>query len=219
MLITNKKKLNLNIFWFLIVILLLWACNGDQDQNELDELSLDEVLEKGEKLNNEITRAEKKLSIRKQKGDTLAIDYKKLIEIFPEIKGFQKQPTEGTNIDDNGDQYSNAIQNYKSKDAELEISIFDYNNAINLFAAASSWKTMNEKVEDNEGYRFVEKLNNYPDSWIYVEYNKIEKNAVVTAAINDRFVLSINATNQESPNFVRKIAEEILNNNKQLFDK
>lgn len=207
-------------FLFLVISLaLLISCGENKDKDRLEETSLDEVIEKGESLNNDINKAEQKWKIRQQKGDTLPIDYKVLLEIMPNIDGYSKQKPEGMNINTNGISYSSAIQNYTGNNGDLDISIFDYNGEINLLAAASGWKLMTMKMEDEEGYRSAEMYNGFKDTWIYTEYNKPNKNAVVMMAINDRYLLSVNANGQESIDFTKKIAEQVLNNNKNLFSK
>lgn len=202
-----------------IALSLLISCGNDKDKDRLEETSLDEVIEKGESINNDIKNAEQKWEIRKQKGDTLAMDYKVLTQAMPDIEGFTKQKPEGMNINANGLSYSTAIQNYKGTNGDLDITIFDYNGAINMLAAATGWKTMTMKLEDEEGYRSAEVYKGFQDTWIYTEYNKPNKNAVVILAVNDRFLLSVNANGQENIDFAKKIAEQVLNNNKSIFSK
>ncbi len=202
-----------------IALSLLISCGSDKDKEKLEETSLDEVIEKGEAINDDIKNAEQKWEIRRQKGDTLPIDYKVLLQIMPEIDGYKKQKPEGMNISANGDSYASAIQNYEGKNGNLDITIFDYNGAINMLSAASGWKAMTMKMEDEEGYHSAEVYRGFKDTWIYTEYNKPNKNAVVILAINDRYLLSVNANGQDNIDFAKKTAEQILNNNKDLFSK
>ncbi len=202
-----------------IALSLLISCGSDKDKGRLEETSMDEVIEKGVSINNDIKNAEQKWELRRQKGDTLPIDYKVLIQIMPEIDGFTKQKPEGMNINTDGVGYSSVIQNYSSKNGDLDISVFDYNGAINMLAAASGWKAMTMKMEDDEGYRSAEVYPNFKDTWIYCEYNKPNKNAVIIMAINDRYLLSVDANGQDNIDFAKKIAEQVLNNNKGIFAK
>lgn len=199
--------------------LLLMSCESCEEKEKLEETSLDELLERAEIINNDIKQAEQKWEIRRQKGDTLPVDYKILIGIMPNIEGYRKQEPEGLNVASNGATYSSAIQQYESKKGDLNIAIFDYNGEINMFAAASSWKTSKTKVEDEDGFHFAEPYKDFIDTWIYTEYNKINKNAVVILAINDRFIISVNANEQDNVDFARKIAEQILTSNRNLFSK
>lgn len=202
-----------------IILSLLISCGEGKDKEKLEETSLDEVIEKGEAVNNNIKIAEQKWEKRKQKGDTLAMDYKSLLEIMPNIDGYTKQKPEGMNINANGTSYATAIQNYQGKTGELNITIFDYNGAINMLAAASGWKTFQMKTEDSEGYRSAEEYKDFVDTWIYTEYNKPNKNAIAMMVINDRFILSVNADGQDNTDFARRIAEQVLKNNKNIFSK
>lgn len=200
-------------------MLLIGGCGSEQDKEQLEETSLDEILEKGEAINNDIKKAEQKWEKRRQKGDTLPVDFTILTKIMPNIDGWTKLNPEGMKIDADGTSYSSALQQYKSGNDELNISIFDYNGAIHLLAAATGWKATKMRVENEEGFLFAEPYNGFKDTWIYYEYNKINKNAIVILAINHRFVLTVNISGQENIDFAKKIAEQILNNNKELFSK
>ncbi len=214
-----RISMKLNLILLITAVFLLFSCNSEQDTEKLEETSLEDVLEKGESINNNIKIAEQKWEMRRRKGDTLPIDYKVLIGIMPDIKGYTKQQPEGMNIVTNGTSYSSAIQQYDGSDGEINISIFDYNGEINMLTAASGWKAKKIKVEDEEGFHSSEPYYGFKDTWIYTEYNKINKNAIVILAINDRFILSVNANGQDNVDFAKKIAEQILSNNKDLFSK
>lgn len=205
---------------FLISFLFFTSCNNKKDDEKLDEISYDEVLEKGEKLNNEISKVEHKIEERIKSGDTIAKDWQLLDKLIPNIPGYTREEPNGATLSADSSTYSTiSIQFTKNKNNTIDVDLFDYNTAINLMLSVSAWRSQNIIIDKKNIYQKIEPFKDIPDSWIYEEYNKEERIATCAISLNDRYYLTVSGTEQENIDFIKSIALSIVKNGKTIFSK
>lgn len=154
------------------------------------------------------TVAQKKYAERRAKGDTLAIHYKELQKFLPaEIKGFTREgEMEGGSINMEDVSYSTASQRYSKGDAELTISLMDYNNAVDMYEGlAGAWATGMSYEDDNQKTNGVSLVDNKVKG---VEvFAKKDQRCELMAGISSRFYLQIVVRNTDNPGLCKEIAE------------
>jgi hypothetical protein len=208
------------VLLFTILLVSFNSCNNSKEEEKLDEISYDDVLAKGEKLNSEISKIEQKINKRKASGDTIAKDWKELKKLIPDIPGYNREEPNGNTLFVDNTSYSTlSIQFSKDKNNTIDIDLFDYNIAINLMFSVSAWRSQDTTIERNNIYQKIYKFKDIPDSWFYEEYNKEEKIATCAISLNDRYYLTVSGTEQENIDFVKSIALSIINNGKSVFSK
>lgn len=204
---------------FVFSFLFFTGCGGNNEEEKIDVYDIENLVEKGEKINKDINDAEKKLEERRKKGDTIVVPWEKLNEIIPSIEGYVRSEPQGMLLTFDNQSYSSATATFKKNNSEIEISLYDYNAVVSLFTSVTAWKSIGLSVESSDGYQKVNKFDIIKDSWIYEEYNKSGKRAVASVSLNDRFWLQVAADDQENTEFVKQIAKDVANNGKSLFNK
>jgi hypothetical protein len=207
------KKLTISLF--LSFTFCIFSCGGN-NQEEDNSGSYDNTTESYEN-NPEVTSdypgeaesaAQKKYAERRAKGDTLAIHYKELQKFLPaEIKGFTRAgEMEGGSINMEDVSYSTASQRYRKGDADLTITLMDYNNAIDMYEGLTgAWATGMSFEDDNQKTSGVSLLNNKAKG---VEvFGKKDRRCELMAGISSRFYLQIVVRNTDNPGLCKEIAE------------
>ncbi|OGU60109.1 MAG: hypothetical protein A2X64_01080 [Ignavibacteria bacterium GWF2_33_9] len=205
------------LYIFLISIIFI-SCSKKENEPE-DFLKVNELMEKAEQINEDFKSAEDKFEARKAAGDTLAIEWMKLYELIPDVDGFTRSEPKGMMFSMENLAYSNATATFQKDNLEIEVSLYDYNQVVSLFAAATAWKNVGFNVEDENGYQKVSQLKEITDSWIFEEWRKNNKRATVTISLNDRFFLQVSANDQPGTEFVKSIAMKVINKGKSIFNK
>jgi hypothetical protein len=209
----------LTVFLFSAILLFAIGCGGKKDDEKIDIYDIDKIVEKGEQMSKEMNAAEAKLEARRKKGDTLAIAWEKLNEIIPDISGFTRSEPQGMNLTFDNASYSNATANFTKDNLSVEVSVYDYNVVVSLFAGVTAWRTLGMSVQSSDGYQKVTKFDEIKDSWMFEEYNKSGKRATVTVGLNDRYWMQVSANEQSSTDFVKQIAIDVARSGKSLFNK
>ncbi len=163
-----------------------------------------QAAEKNEEYRKEF---EKRRDERIKKGDTLALNYKKLQEYLPaSISGYQAEEPTGESMNMTGFTLSNAKRLYKNGDTRIEVELVDYIQSYDAMMGVSFWINMNLTVENDQGYSRVFNPN-VPYSAGFEEYKKNGKNASVMYILGGRFWLHIEGNNQENTDLVKSIAQ------------
>ncbi|HAW07702.1 MAG TPA: hypothetical protein DCW42_00775 [Bacteroidetes bacterium] len=213
-------KKYLVLFFVCSFALALFISCGKKEEEKLDEISMDEIIERGDKVDKQMDQAEKKLEERKKRGDTIATDYKVLLTFIPDITGWQAEKPEGTNLTVSGAQYSTASKSFKdAQNNEVSIELYDYNTSLGLMTSSSMWKNFGIESDNEESYQKVSQFADVKDSWVYEEINKVDKITNVNYSLNDRYFLSVTVSGQTNLNFAKEIAQQVINRGKSLFNK
>jgi hypothetical protein len=206
---------NFIALFFLCCAFCLFSCGGNS-QEEHDAESYDNATEAydnnpeatSDQYSEAETAAQKRNAERRAKGDTLAIHYKELQKFLPaEIKGFTREgDMEGGSINMEDMSYSTASQRYRKGDADLTITLMDYNNAVDMYEGLSNaWATGMSYEDDNQKTNGVSLVNNKVKG---VEvFHKRDQRCELMAGISSRFYLQIAVRNADSPSLCKEIAE------------
>lgn len=202
----NKILMVLSVLALSCLALILNSC-GKEAQETKDAI---EVISKSqdiaEKTQQNMDKAQQRIEERKKKGDTLAVNFQKLIDMLPkDISGFESGEPKGESINAYGLSYSNAECEYIKGESRIRIQLIDYNQAGALFGSyASIWNAGFER-QSSEGF---EKSYNpeIEDVYGWEKFNKASKNAELTLGVGYRFILVLNAEGVEGTDILKSIA-------------
>ena len=201
----------------LLAALVLIGLNSCGEKTKEVEKAIDiakkapDIAEKYEKTQN---KAEQVWKERKERGDTLAVNFHKLQEFLPEeIPGYTAEKPTGESMNMMGVSYSEAKRKYIKKlddgnNETIEITILDYNSASNLYTAATAMWLTNYSYENEQGFgkSFHPEV---PDSFGFEEYKTNSKTATVTLAVAYRFIVTIEGTNQKDTENIKQMLKSI----------
>ncbi len=162
-----------------------------------------------ENVEKKAQEAEIKHEERQKKGDTIAINDKKLAEYLPKNpQGFTKTNKSTQNpYNMSGQKFANAEQEYKKGNAFLRINLIDYNagNSPDIITSAYWTKSLGTENDNERSAGFT--LKNKMRGWEV--FFKRKKMAEITIAISDRFTLILKANQQTDCETLKKIAEDM----------
>jgi len=152
---------------------------------------------------------QQKLRERQAKGDTIAINYKDLQKYLPaSLDGYKAEKPTGGTINATGMSYSNAEIRFKKDNGDyVHVALLDYNAAYGLFTMATSMWNLGMNLETDEEKAGTLKLDNGITGWESIK--KKEHNASVVLGIGYRFLLTVDASNQDDTELVKSVAKEI----------
>ncbi len=209
------KKLNITAI-VLSTALLLTSCGGASDEEIIEETgpsnaleALMNIEETAKELEDKIEEHQNTLEERKANGDTLAMHYEELMKLLPDaISGYTKgEPTGGT-INAPGASYSTAEVKF-TNDAgkDIKVTLVDYTAAYALYQGATAMWAMGMSVDTPTEKANGIKFNDNISGWEV--YQKKSKNATLTLGIGSRFLLNIEAQEQDDTEFVKEIAKDM----------
>ena len=195
----------------LFFVLLLISCGGDEKVQELSNAmkAVQNADETAEKMNESNDLIQKRMDERKQKGDTLAMHYKKLQEYLPaSISGYTAEAPTGESINMPGASYSNAHIRFTKGNDEVTVNIIDYNQAFAMYQGVIALWSMGMSVDNDretaKGYN-----PNLELSGGWEKYDKQNKAAELLLGIGSRFFIEIKASNQTNTDFVKSVANSM----------
>jgi hypothetical protein len=167
--------------------------------------------EMANKMQSNMEAGKAKLEERKKKGDTLALNYKKLQEYLPaSISGYEAEEPKGESVNAGGFSYSTAERRYKKSGSDdyVSIKLVDYNQFYEGYNALTAVWAQGITIENDQT---LEKTfpTNISDVAGYERFEKKNKEAKVTYGVGFRFFLDIEANNQSNTDFVKKVAESM----------
>jgi hypothetical protein len=207
-------KTVLNFLW-LTILFISFACGGgnkmdDKSKNEESSKSKEENSPKTgiDQIDKTLADIDKAKEERKKRGDTLAMNYKDLQKYLPKSpKGYElKGSMKGETLNMTGLSFSKATAEYKKGDDEIEVALFDYNQAFQVFQGLAMIWSMGISEENDE--RKAGTIN-YKGHKGWEEFNKKTKDAKILLGINDRFYLEVKAENQKDTDFLKSIIDEM----------
>jgi hypothetical protein len=182
----------------LILLLSLSACDKKEKEKE-SAININD----GQFEQNEI-----KIEEKRQSGDTLAMPYETLKGYLPStLSGYKEVEVTGKEINEHGMSWSHTKKKYVQGGQTMYITLADYNGAYGLYAGATMVLELpNVDNEDEHSESITVQLGSIK-AW--QSYKKQTKDAVLIMAINDRFLINIEAQNQINADHVRAIAETL----------
>lgn len=196
--------------------MLLFSC-GSKTNEEFEEAespttalgALSNLSKMGEDMEKSMNTAEAKIKERREKGDTLALNYEALIKYLPQnIDGFTRDEPTGSSVNMSGMSFSNAEVEFSNKNGNtIKVTLIDYNQAYGMYQAGTAMWAMGMSIDSPEEKAGGIKLNDEVAGWEV--FQKKSKDATITLGIGYRFWLSIEADNQENTEFIKQVAKNI----------
>ncbi|MCB2406722.1 hypothetical protein [Hymenobacter lucidus] len=193
----------------LATVLLLAGCEQAQEaKNTYSALS--KLSKNAEKMGEAMEEAKSHRAEREKNGDTLALPYKKLQEYLPEaVPGFATADApSGQTIKMPGMNYSQATREFHQDNKTITVTLTDYNASSELFTASAAVTGMAMEMEDDEQLITSSDLG-IAGLKAFERYGKKDRQASVTVAVNDRFMVSVSGTEQPDMEAVKAAAKAL----------
>lgn len=201
-----------------ITVILLASCGGKEAQELKDTMDAFDAVSKladaGEKMEEHTAIAEKRMAERKAKGDTIALHFEKLQEYLPaSVSGYTAEEPYGQSFNAMGMSYSEASRKFVKTNSDgsqnfIEVKIIDYNESYHIYSGLTAWVSAGISVENSDGFERGYKTDiDYAYGW--EKYSKQTKDASVLIAVGFRFLVTIEANNQNGTDDLKKIANSI----------
>jgi len=190
----------------LLSVLALVCCKSKN--NKIDTLG--ELKEATEKAANAVEKSKDRWEERKQKGDTIAIQYKDLQAYLPEISGYTKdgEPSgEQTNMPGMGS-WSQAKQRYKDGEKEVDVTITDYNGAQSAYAGVTMLYSMGYSSENDTKKESAVDMG-MKDVVGYETIYKKDSRSHLVVIVADRFFIELDSEGNNDENFLKGIAKSM----------
>lgn len=151
--------------------------------------------------------ANKRLEERKAKGDTLAMPYKDLQAYLPTVSGFEKDGgPSGSSTNMMGVSLSTCEQKFKKGDAQISVTLTDYNAGYAAFMGVTAMMKAGFSSEDDTQRTGPVKIDIEGVS-AYETVRKQDKSASLVLAIADRFFIEIKGNNLDNTDALVEIAK------------
>lgn len=150
---------------------------------------------------------EKTIEEKKAKGDTLAMPFQSLEKFIPSsINGYAAEGNvSGETKNESGMSWSVIRKTYQKGNQRITISLADYNGAYGLYAGATAVFSLGKVENEEEKSQPVDFKNGQLNGW--ESYKKLSKEAFLIVAINERFLLTIEAEGQGNTDLIRLLVE------------
>jgi hypothetical protein len=206
-------KLTLSILAIALVAM-MYSC-GEKAKEIKDAMELvEKAPEMAQNMETSQAKAEQKWAERKQKGDTLAMNFKELQKFLPSsVSGYTTEEPAGESVNMSGLSFSQASGKFSrtagdGSSEDITVEIMDYNAQSALFTAAAFWWISGFSREDGNGFErgFDPGVAN---CYGYEKYTKASKEAELTLAVGYRFIVVIKGDNQNNTEFLKSIAKSM----------
>ena len=203
--------------FIILFIIGITACGKKSDEQQAIENTMDiakNAPEMVKKMETVQEKAQKIWKERKERGDTLAINFRELQKYLPtEIPGYTAEKPEGETMNMMGISYSEASIKFVKKTEDgnqerIKITILDYNSATSIFFTAAAWMATNYSVENSDGYSKTFDPG-IEDCYGFEEYKIKQKTASITVAVGYRFIITIEANNQSGTDKLKEMLKLI----------
>lgn len=171
---------------------------------------LKDLPKKAEQMQQNIDQGEKKKQERRQRGDTLALNFKKLQEYLPKsVDGYGEAKLGGESVNMGGFSMSSAKADYEKADgsSSVHIELVDYNENYGLYAGLAFWM-QGYSMENDQRYErtFGTGIEN---TWALEKFEKHNGEAELIYALSWRFMLTLRADGQKDTEFLKSVAKKI----------
>lgn len=201
-------------FYSILILLAVFTISCGEKFEEIKNVAqaVKNAPEAAENISKSMEKAEKRVAERRAKGDTLAMHFTELQKFLPNsISGFKAEEPEGQTTNVTGFSMTTAERNFTAEDGSgrnIKVALIDYNEAYAMFAGVAYWASLGLSTENSDGYqRTIKQDNEFVAG--FEEYSKSGKNAKLSYAIGERFILTIEESNASSGDFVKQVAKLI----------
>ncbi len=147
---------------------------------------------------------------RLKRGDTLALDQEELTKLLPStIFAYQSVGVpNSSSVHLMGNSYTVAEQLYQKGSQKMKVSIADYNAAYTLYNVATAVAAAGITIETHE--QLVQGFDlGFKEAKGWETYDKKEQKAIVTVGIAERFLVTIEASDQPDIQELEIIARKL----------
>jgi hypothetical protein len=185
-------------------VLILSSCGEKVQEMKQAADNLSKIAEAGNNMEAGAKLAEAKKQERIKKGDTLAMPYKKLQEYLPaSISGYTPEDPTGETMN-MGMSFSHVTRRYVKGNDYINIEIFDYNQAYELYQGITALWATGISIETDKAMERTYKTS-FDNVVGYEKFDKISKTASLTCAVAWRFIIVMEANNQPGTDFTKSI--------------
>ena len=122
--------------------------------------------------------------------------------------GYTAEEPDGGTVEMQGTSYSNADITFKNEAGErIKISLLDYNAALSMYSMATAMWNSGLKIDTKDELAQSYTVNDEISGW--ETFKKKTGKASVVVGISNRFMLTIEADNQENCDNVKSIAKSM----------
>jgi len=200
----------LKIITVALLSAMVFSC-GEKAREAKETLSLMEDLKEGaEEMEKAVEKSNDKLAERRERGDTLAMNYKDLGRFLPASLGEYERQGEpkGNSINMPGMSYSEANASYiDGEDNMLSVELIDYNTAANMFVMATAAYGVGIDIESDSEHTKGFKENEDLSGWTVLQ--KENPDVTVFIGIAQRFFLKVEADNTDDVDKIKELALKI----------
>lgn len=141
-----------------------------------------------------------------------SMDHKELQKYLPtSVKGFLPDSEPNGNTITLGSQvFSTVEQNFTKDELYLKITLFDYAQAVAMFEQSALIWSQEISIENSEGYARSLKFSQ-PNVNGWETYDSDSQTAEIFIGVKNRFFIIINAEGQSSAEFIKSLANPIIN--------
>ena len=147
---------------------------------------------------------------RLQRGDTLVLEQEQLASLLPKsLVDYQaKGKPNSSVVNMMGDRYTVVEQVYFKDNQQIKLSIADYNAAYTLYNIATALVEAGVTLDtDEQQWQEIHLGMNEVKSWEM--YDKQAKRNVITISIAERFIVTLEASEQKSAEQVKEVLKEL----------
>lgn len=177
---------------FLLGTMLIFTLSCKRETREAKEL------EKGIKGMEEVGKAmeqtAKKMEEMRQEGKIVAVDFKILKELLPDLKGWEKRNPKGERTAFGGFGISSAEADYALGEAEIHLKITDTAGYSMMIAPFSIFIQSGYEEEDEEHYKKTLTVKGFP---AIEEFYPSQKRGTLTVIVKNRFIVEAEGDNIE----------------------
>lgn len=187
------------------------GCGANEKVEEMSNAmkAVQNADEAAEKVSESNDLAQKRIDERRQRGDTLAMHYKKLQEYLPSsIGGYTAETPKGESMNMPGVSFSHAEMRYTKGNDDVTVKITDYNQAFAMYQGAIALWSLGMSVDnDNETAKGYNPNLELSGGW--EKFDKQNKSAELLLGIGSRFFIEVRASNQSNTDFVKSVANSM----------
>lgn len=201
---------NFNKFLIISLSIILFSCGGEEksqeDNIDVEKNPLGAAMKMAKNMQEQAEKMQKDMEERK---DAKAMHYEELMKYLPtKIDGYTAEEPDGGTIEMHGTSYSNADITFKNEAGErIKISLLDYNAALSMYSMATAMWTSGLKIDTKDELAQSYNINDNISGW--ESFQKKSGNASITLGVSNRFMLTIEADNQENCNNIKSIAKNM----------
>ena len=184
----------------------LIACGSDENENiDVEKNPMEALMKMGENMQKQAEKIEEK---QKNRENASAMHYEELMKYLPEsIEDYEKNEPKGESVEMGEMSFSSAEVRFKNQQDEIKITLLDYNAALSMYSMATAMWSTGFKIDNSKEKSQSVKLTDEITGWETIQ--KKSKDASLILGINDRFLLTIEAENQENTDLLKEIAKQM----------